>query len=92
MENLSALCSLVVLRVFPPLVWQGGRPWLQRGAELGAKLPQRMMEQEGQAERAPIPEENQGKKCRQYVCGVVVVRDTWRKRRENSRGGKLSRL
>lgn len=89
MENLSVLCSLVVLQVFPPLVWQGGRPWLQGGSELGAKLPQRMMEQERQAERAPILEENQGKKCRQHVCGVVL-RATWRKRRENSRGGKLS--
>ena len=36
---MCVLCSLVVLRVFLPLVWQGGRPWLLGGPELGQNCP-----------------------------------------------------
>lgn len=39
-QHLCVLCSLAVLRVFPPLVWQGGRPWLQGGPELGQNCPE----------------------------------------------------
>ena len=77
------------LTSLPSLGVAGRQALAPRRLRAGATLPQRMMEQEEQAERAPILEENQGKNCRQCVWGVVV-RATWRERRENSRGGKLS--
>ena len=77
------------LMSLPSLGVAGRQALAPRRLRAGAKLPQRMMEQEEQAERAPILEENQGKKCRQCMWGVVV-RATWRERRENSRGGELS--